>query len=264
MMEELARVLADADLRYLVRIAAPEARDPAALAHALREDADILAGMLRDPRLLRHLMAESERVVTISPRLFFAALLTRIRSELERGTYTVERDERHTMLVFDSREVAGLLHRGGVLPYLVEMLGSFVRMRSRSCTIRLRRGTWRRLVSSDMDIDSLIAEGEHVGEGGLFGLERRIADVCLLQLGFYPGARAGRERDGVRSGTARERIAEVGRRYYHLASGRREAREQAVAETLEELAEHFAMAAKPLTLLARGYLDHLGEPLFAP
>jgi hypothetical protein len=262
-MLDLARVLTDGDLGYLARIAAPQAKDPAALVRAARQDADILSGMLRDARLYRHLLAEPERVVTVSPRLFFAVLLVRVRTDLEHTTYTVEQEDRHRTVVFDSREVADFMHRGDVLAYLVSLLVSFLRIRTQSFAVRLRKGTWRRVEYNDMDLDGLVALGERVGPERLFPLERRIGDVCLFRSSFCPGSEAPSRAPGGGPPRGRGELAEIGRRYYRLASRRGEARELDVGETLETLAERFDTAVKPLDLLARRYLDGLRDHAFA-
>jgi hypothetical protein len=262
-MVELGRVLTEADLNYLVRIAAPGAKDRASLVRALREDSDILLGMLSDASVLKHLLAEPERVLTASPRLYFATLLVRIRSELEHTTYTIEQENRHLMLVFDSREVAGLMHRPDVLAYLVGMLASFIKIRTQSILVRLRKGMWRRMDYSDMDLGNLITWGERAGPEELFPLERRIGDVCLFQSSFFPTAPAPKGARAAELLWTRERLAEIGRHYYRTASRRSEARDLAVAETLEELAERFDIAVKPLALMSSRYLDRLKTRIFA-
>lgn len=262
-MDGLGKVLTEADFRYLIRIAAPQAKDPASLARAMREDPDILLGMLRDSRVVAHLLAEPERVVTSSPRLFFAVLLVRIRAELELSTYTVEQEDRHRMLVFDSREVAGLMHRPDVLGYLVGMLVSFLKIRSQSVVVRLRKGMWSRIDSSDMDLEGLMRRGQIAGPDELFALERRIGDLCLFLSGFFPGARTAPP--GRRTGAegSRERLAEIGRHHYRSASVRAEAEALSVAETLEELARRFDIAVKPLELMASRYLEGWKSRIFA-
>jgi hypothetical protein len=262
-MTELGRVLSETDLRYLIHLAAPQARDPASMLRALREDPDILLGMLRDARVVGHLLAEPERVLTASPCLFFAVLLVRIRAELEQTTYTVEQEDRHLMLVFDSREVAGLMHRSDVLAYLVGMLTSFLRVRSQSVVVRLRKGVWSRMVSNDTDLECLLRSGEAAGPEDRFALERRIGDVCLFQSGFFPRARGTRAGRQAEPQGARESLAEIGRQYYRRASRRREAGELSVAETLEELADRFDIAVKPLALMASRYLEGWKTRIFA-
>lgn len=262
-MLDLGRVLTEADFQYLIRIAAPGAKDRASLSRALREDPDILLGMLSDPGVLKHLLVEPERVVAASPRLFFATLLVRIRTELEHTTYTVEQENRHLMLVFDSREVAALMHRPDVLAYLVGMLTSFISTSTQSILVRLRKGMWSRTDYSDMDLGNLITRGERAGPRELFPVERRIGDVCLFQSSFFPGVPAPSGVRRAEPSANRQRLAEIGRRYYRAASRRSEASDLAVAETLEELADRFDIAVKPLALMAGRYLDRLKVRIFA-
>jgi hypothetical protein len=260
-MHGLSQVLRDADLAYLAGVTAPRAKEVGKLLVAMREDEDILLGMLRDPRLFRHLVGEPERVVTASPRLFFAALLVRVRGDLEQTSYTVEGVDRHRAAVFDSREVAGLIARSDVLAYLVGMLTSFLRVRTQSLLVRLRRGMWRRVNYSDLDLESLLVWGELAGPDELFRLWRRIGDVCLFRSGFFPASASAATPAAARR--EREKLAEFGRRYYAMASKHKEARDLAITETLEELATRFDMAVKPLALMASRYLDALQGRIFA-
>jgi len=268
-MGELGRALSDADLSYLIRIVAPQAQDAERLRRALREDNDILAGMLRDARLGKHLFTDTDRVIAASPRLFFAALLVKVKDDLERTTYTVEKEDRHRAAVFDSREVAGLMSRSDILAYLVGMLAAFLKIRTQSFVVRLRKGMWQRVEYNDMDLDSLLGYGERAGPEEVFSLWRRIGDVCLFRSGFYTpaqGPQAGGTSGKGRRAERRTRgeLAEIGRHYYDMASRRHEAQLLSISEALSELAARFDMAVKPLDLLASRYLDALRERIFVP
>lgn len=252
-MSTLTRTFDDADRSYLIRITTPEARDPGSLHRALREDEDILLAMLRDTRMHRHLLGEPERLAAASPRVFFAVLLLRVRADLQGTTYTIEESSGHRAAIFDGKEVSELMGRPGILAYYVEMLVSFLRIRTQSFHLRLRRGMWSRVTVSDTDIESLLDWNRHVAPGGQFALWKRIGDLCLFRSSLYP---APRERG------APETLAQIGRRHYALASRHPEARELSMVETLEELGRRFETAAKPLTILGRRYLDALRERIF--
>jgi hypothetical protein len=96
----------------------------------------------------------------------------------------------------------------------------------------------------------------------VFPLARRIGDVCLFQSSFFPSAGGFPRRETSAPGEMRGKLTEIGRHYYRVASLRSEARELAVADALEELAERFDVAVKPLALMARRYLDRLKERVF--
>jgi hypothetical protein len=123
-----------------------------------------------------------------------------------------------------------------------------------------------------MDIDSLKrfaaeAEGEQ-----LFGLYKRIADVCLYVTGVFPDyvlrdhryAASGQLRPRI-SGRVRRSIEEYeeeGRRYYRLAEAHPVARTLDLSDTFGLLRRHFIAARKPLSFIASNYLHSRKSQLF--
>jgi hypothetical protein len=83
---------------------------------------------------------------------------------------------------------------------------------------------------SDMDIDSLIRLAGVVDEEHRFGLYKRIGDLCLFILGIFPkyvirDLSFSKEPHSLRRWQHSEGdYEELGRRFYRLAAGHREAR----------------------------------------
>ncbi len=129
-MNELSRLFTDSDLLYLVQVLIPQASSPSRMVKVLREDQDILEGMLANPALVEHLMSSEEEIVKISPPLLFAVLLYAVRNDLEKRAFTIERSSHDTVAVFDRDRLATFLEKAEIRYYLVDMLSSFVRVNS--------------------------------------------------------------------------------------------------------------------------------------
>ncbi len=260
------------DLDFVVGEAAPAARNKPELKRLLREDEHFRTALVGDERVFQRVMADEEAFLKLSPALFFEVLLRHAFQEMELTTYTVERDGRQSIPVFDTGEVVDLLSRPGVLPYLARMLASFTRVRSYVQPVRIRPGRWRRVHYNDMDIDSLMRLCATADEEHRFGLYRRIADVCLFVTGLFPDyARldhrypdsgqlrpmaAGRLRRGP------EEYEREGQRFYSLAEEHPTAGLLRLSEVFGLLRRHFATARKPLTFIAAHYLHSRGQRLF--
>jgi hypothetical protein len=155
-MPEPGKEFSDDDLQFLVRVLMPETEDRQKMARVIRDDAEILEGMLADQRVFRRMLADPLSVLRVSPALFFAILLARVRSDLEHEPYTLERSRRLSMVLFDVPQIVELLDDRQLRAYLTELLVSFVRINSYSFSVRIRPGLWRRVRFSDFDIDSLV------------------------------------------------------------------------------------------------------------
>lgn len=251
------------DLRTLIKVLIPGSPDPERLVRALREDDEILNGMLADERLFRYLVDNSDSLIQVSPRLFFMVLLIRAGRELEHRSYTVERAERHLTFVFDSREVVELLRDIRMREYLVELLVSFVRINSYSTTVQVKKGIWRRFRFSDFDVESLVRYSRTLPVEGRFAAYRRIADVCLFIAGIFPDSvdpidpavEAMRPDPVLRDSW--EKYARQGEYYYREASLCRAAGPAGLEEVLQTLSGKFILATKPLTFVANHYLRSL-------
>ena len=259
--------MAEADLDFVLEQAAPDFKDRQNLKRLIAEDESFRKALVGDERVFQRVIADREVLLRISPALYFEVLFRKSLRELETATHTVERVGSQTIAVFDTREVVGLLERQPVLEYLSDMLASFTRVESFVVPIRVRRGVWRKIRFSDMDIDSLSRFCESVDEESRFGFYKRIADVCLFILGVLPEY-AQPSRDPL-SGQLRSRprrdaadYEEQGRKFYRLAGEHPSARALELSGVLWLLHEQFATARKPLTFIAEHYLRHQKIELF--
>ena len=258
-MNETLASLTEADLLFLTDTLAP-GHDRGRMVRVLREDEEILRGMLADERLLRRITREPEAPVRVSPRLLFAVLLNRVKNDLAEHGYTFETS--HT-IVFDGPRVASLLEDARILDYLVELLVSFVRVQATTITVRVRKGIWRRFRFNDLDLMGLIRYTSTLEEAERFPWYRRIGDLCLFLTGVFPehietaGAAPSRE-------LARETTRVHGRSFYRAAARHPEAARLGAAQVLVRLADAFDLAAKPLAHMANRYLGPLRDRLFSP
>ncbi len=76
----------DEDLRFLISVLMPDTQDTRQMVRVLREDAEILDGMICDERVFHRLLEDPLAVLSVSPALFFAILLARVASDLSRQT----------------------------------------------------------------------------------------------------------------------------------------------------------------------------------
>jgi len=260
----------DSDLLFLVKILIPETEDAQRMIRVLREDEEILEGMLADEKVLHHLLDDPLSMLRVSPALFFSVLMARVKLDLERQPYTLERSNRLSMALFDSPQVVALLENKDIRAYLTDMLVSFVRINSFSTTVRVRTGVWRRIRFCDFDIDSLLRYSSAIDESRRFSAYKRIADICLFTLGIFSpeevaaGGALPFLRDGMRMALRRSRedyIAQ-GTIFYTLASRHREAAARQVSDILSLLAEKIALAAKPLHVMSARYLTPFKDKVF--
>jgi hypothetical protein len=249
--------LTEADLLYLTDTLAAGA-DRARMLRVLREDEEILRAMLADERLFQRIASEPEMILRVSPRLLFCVLMERVKKDLSSLRYTVEPGR---AVVFDGRRVAALLEDVRIADYLVEVLTSFVRVRSTSVTVRRRPGLWMRYRFSELDLRSMIRHTAALEEQERFGWYRRIGDLCLFLLGVFPEAMPGTRGLPAAQRLSRADFLKSGRSFYAAAAQHPRA-DVALAEVLARLAETFELAVKPLDHLASRYLSSLRDNLF--
>ena len=179
-------LLTDSDLDFVVSETAQGSTDTDRLKLLIEEDEQFRAAILGNENVFQRLMADEEMFVKVSPALYFEVLLRQSLRDLETASYTVERDGRADLPVFDTPEVVRFLSIQGVLDYLAHMLASFTRINSYAVPVRIRRGIRRRVVYNDMDIDSLARLCATADWEQRFGYYKRIADVCLFISGVFP------------------------------------------------------------------------------
>jgi hypothetical protein len=270
-----AAPFSDADLSYLIRVLVPGCQDRERMVRALREDEEILEGMLNDQRLFKALMEDPESVMQVSPRLFFSVLLNRVKATLKQSSYTIEKQAGVHLAVFDSGKVYRFVDNRTIRNYLADMLCSFVHINSFSIPVRVRKGVWRRYRFSDFDVDSMLRYSETLSEMRRYPTYKRIADICLFTMGIFPERTAGRgvrrsPSAGITLPLAQKGEADLescGRQFYRMAAEHAKLLEQAAGleetiDTLLSLSENFALAVKPLTVMAQSYLEPFKDELF--
>jgi hypothetical protein len=270
LMNELSELLRGSDLEAIVKVLMPGHRDKGHMVRILREDQDILEGMIRDEKLFRYLLDNPEPIIRVSPHLFFAVLLFRVRDDLAGRSYTVESQNRHRMIVFDGEKVSELLKEKEFIYYLVDMLSSFVRINSFTIPVRIRKGQWRKLRFSDFDIDSLIRYSQLIDEEYRFGPYKRIADICLFMTGIFSSGSenphlmlfGNRRGAGKAAKWDRETFEERGRYFYKEAARLKAAQILELYGVMASLSENFPLAVKPLSLLSSRYFNLFKDTLF--
>jgi len=267
----------ESDLDFVVETAAPEFKDKEKLKQLIKEDPDFRKGLIGDEKVFRKIMADEEIMVKISSTLFFEILFRRAREELEKVSYTIERTSSQRIPVFDRPEVIQFLAEERNLIYLAEMLSSFTRIESFTLPVRVRKGVWRKIRFSDMDIDSLSRFCQAVDEEHRFGFYKRIADVCLFIMGVFPEYvqwdyryPSGELRPKIRGTTHRrwmprrsaEEYEEEGRKFYQLAAEHPTAKVVKLEEVFWQLHQKFNLAKKPLDFMSQHYLHFKKQKLF--
>ena len=258
--------LSDADLDFVIGLAAPNARDPDRLKRLARQDDAIRKALVSDDAVFEHVMGDDEAFVRVTPALYFEVLLRRALRELQTATHTVERSGGQVIPVFDTDEVVKLIETPGVQEYLAAMLASFTRVETYVRPVRVRRGVWRKVRYSDMDVDSLVRLCAEADEQQRLRFYKRIADVCLFVTGIFrdyaPSSSTGAS--AARRGRRSLEDYEVeGRRFYGLAAAHPGARVLGLSEVFDLLREHFTSARKPLAFIASQYLHSRRHRLFA-
>ncbi|HUZ17655.1 MAG TPA: hypothetical protein VMV68_04670 [Spirochaetia bacterium] len=254
----------DEDLAYVLRVLLPDSADRSRMIPVLREDRTILDAMLNDDRLFRKLMESPDGIVNVSARLFFTVLLYRTRSDLEKQTFTFERDNRYSVVIFDSSAVLSLLKDPAILAYLAAMLASFARIESRTLFVRAKSGVLRRVRVNDFDIESLIEHSRLVGEEQQALVWKRIGDICLFLLGVFSDHLEVERRlpGGWYRTKSKEELVECGSYYYRAAARRGQSLPRGTEYAMARVSEEFLLATKPLTYLSSRYLGFVKRTVF--
>jgi len=269
-MNEAFSKFEDEDFLFIINTLMPGYKDKKKMIKVLKEDEDILSGMLDDDKLLKHLIQDPDSIIKVSPYFFFTVLIYRVKKELENRPYTLEHGERQKMAVFDTRKIVDLLNEPRMLSYLADMLVSFVRINSFSVIIRLKKGIWERFKFSDFDIASLIKYSQMIDEEQRFPSYKRIADICLFITGIFPDyidqqyRRIARKLSQleIAAKMSREGFARHGSYFYQAAAKHRTAQLKDLDRVLWALSENFTLAAKPLNFMSDRYLGFLREKYF--
>jgi len=263
--------LLDSDLDFIIREAAPDFSDKEKLKQIIREDDGFRKALVGDERVFRRVMADEEIFLKISPALYFEILLRKTLKELGKTSHTIEKIGSEQMPVFDTKAVVDFLARETVLEYLADMLTSFTRTQSYTVPVRVRKGVWRKIRFSDMDVDSLSRLCETASEEHRFGFYKRIADVCLFILGVFPEY-AQFDYQYPLSGEVKLKIRprrrgmqeyeEEGKKFYRLAAEHESARMLELSRVFWLLHENFNAAKKPLNFISEHYFARKRSQLF--
>ena len=267
----------DRDLEFLVAVVVPRAANASSVREAIRNDPEYRKAIVSDERVFSQVINDNESFLKISPSLYFEVLLRRAQRDLGSSTYTIEREGRKNIPVFDTGKVAGFLDTPNVLEYLANMLASFTRIRSFVVPVRVRKGIRRRVTYNDMDVDSLIDFAARVDESERFSYYKRIGDVCLFLTGFFRDSTYSSKstfnsnfKSGAYSRTnftrkkrrSLEEYESEGRRFYRLAEEHPTAGVLELTDVFSVLRDQFSAARKPLTFLSSRYLHSRHNNLF--
>jgi len=261
----------DSDLEFVIREAAPEFSDKEKLKQLIREDAAFRKSLIGDERVFRRVMEYEEIFLKISPALYFEILLRKTQRELSKTSHTLEKVGGEQIPVFDTQAVVDFLGREKALEYLAEMLTSFTKTESYTIPIRVRKGVWRKIRFSDMDIDALGRLCEAAEEEFRFRFYKRIADVCLFILGIFPEYAqfdyrypfSQEVRPRIKAGRkGMQEYEETGRKFYKLAAEHEAAKRLELSEVFLLLQEKFNAAKKPLNFISQHYFIHQRQQLF--
>ncbi len=263
----------DSDIRFLVETVAPQLLSRL---DVIKGDVQLIKGMLEQEAekiFERMVLTGEERLMTsISPTFLFEVLLRKAARDLKTQSYTIEKTGFQKVPVFDAWDVVDFLSEVGTVEYLSDMLASFTKIRSFAMAVRVRKGVWRRLRFSDMDVDSLIKFCESLNDEHRFAFYKRIADLCLFILGMFPecvmtsyqvppdisAAHAGFRR----LSWSAEDYEETGKRFYKLAGLHRDADILGLSEVLRRFHDKFILARKPLVYMSENLLKSKKWKLF--
>jgi len=268
----------DRDLEFLVAVVVSRAANASSVGEAIRNDPEYRKAIVSDERVFSQVINDNESFLKISPSLYFEVLLRRAQRDLGSSTYTIEREGRGNIPVFDTGKIAGFLDTPNVLEYLANMLASFTRIRSFAVPVRVRKGIRRRVRYNDMDVDSLIDFAARVDESERFSYYKRIGDVCLFLTGFFRDSTYSSKstfnsnfKSGAYSRTnftrkrrrSLEEYESEGRRFYRLAEEHPTAGVLELTDVFSVLRDQFSAARKPLTFLSSRYLHSRHNNLFS-
>ena len=267
----------DGDLDFLVSIVLPGLSNALSVREAIRNDPAYRKAIVSDERVFSQVINDKESFLKISPSLYFEVLLRRAQKDLISSSYTIEREGRGNIPVFDTGKVAGFLDTPNMLEYLANMLASFTRIRSFVVPVRVRKGIRRRVRYNDMDVDSLIDFAARADESERFSYYKRIGDVCLFLTGLFRDSTYSQKShvgSNFQSGTyprttfvrKRRRTVEEyeseGRRFYRLAEEHPTASVLELTDVFSVLRDEFSAARKPLAFLSARYLHSRPNKLF--
>lgn len=264
--------LSETDLIFLLDAIGAESEEKVRLKQLVRKDEALLNAIIGDEKVFSKVIGDEESFLRISPQLYFEVLLRKTHRQLKEAGYTIERSGREMVPIFDLKEVNNLLSQNPVLTYLSDMLASFTKIESYSISYPVRKGIWRTIRYSDLDIDSLKKYGEWVDEEQRLAIYKRIGDVCLFIAGIfpeyakfwqrYPASGEPRPKFPGQIWRSMEEYEKEGKKFYESAAEHFAARTTGLSEVFSLLHEYFNVAKKPLNFLPEHYLHYKRSYLF--
>ncbi len=266
--------LTDRDLDLLARAAGERGE-------RLRRDPGRIDGLLGRPEVFRALFGPgtAEPFLVGSPFLVFSVLLARTAGELAAAGFVREWiAPGRQVAVFDAERLREFAAEPSRRMFLAELLASYTHVTSGSVWVRTRRG-WARRRFSELDPVRLAELAEVVPEDERLAVYRRLGDLALFLSGVFPdyvGDRLFRPVQVERlqrlvveggeeplAGGALGLLERLGRQSYRRVV--RAVREPgaALARTLAEVAEGFALARRVLNFLTERFLFARREDWFA-
>jgi hypothetical protein len=191
-------------------------------------------------------------------------LLRKAEEEFEKSGWTVEKVGQNKIPVFDNDKMTDYISDESILEYLSNMLCTFTRIDSFTIPVRVKKGIWRKIRFSDMDIDSLIRLSSVIEEANRFFYFKRIADLSIFILGVFPEYIAQDYRYPYSQNlrpklTERIKRSEDGYRkeakiYYSLAAVRKESYISGLSSVLSKMENNINLAVKILDFITQHYL----------
>jgi hypothetical protein len=271
-MSKVFMRLSDRDLEFLVETVHPEVIDKLRLRQILREDQGFRNKFITDEKVFRKLMDDEQMFLKISPTLFFEILLRKLVNDLKGVSYTLEKTSTMKIPIFDTRDMVGLLTKESLIDYLAHMLSSFTEIENYMIWLKTKMGVLEKIQFNDLDIFSLMALCEVVGDEHRLGFYKRIADICLFILGIfpdyaereyrYPFSRQLRPQFSGKGGISPEEYEKEGRNFYKLAAEHKSAKGLDLSEVFWALHENFQKVKKPLNFIAEYYLQYKRNKMF--
>ena len=264
--------LTDSDIDFLIETVSSRVTDKLRLKQIIREDEDFRNRFISEDTVFKRVMDDEEILLKISPSLFFEILLRNAANALEKKSYTLEKNSRMRIPVFDSHDVVDLLNKESLFEYLADMLSSFTRIESYSITFREKKGLWKKIRFNDLDIHSMMSFAGFVEAPYRLNFYKRIGDICLFILGIfpehaeydyrYPFSKQPRPHIRGKTRISPEEYDKEGRKFYKLAAEHPSAEELNLSETFWALHSNFKKAKKPLTFISEHYLQYKKNRVF--
>lgn len=256
----------------MIEAVSPEVIDKSALRRIISQDEGFRNKYTDNEEVFKKVMADEEVFLKISPTLFFEILLRRAARDLSATGYTLEKDKTMKIPIFDAQHVSDLLGKSSIAVYLADMLSSFTRIQSYTISFPVKKGIWRKIRFSDLDIHSLMTFCQIADEEYRLGLYKRIADICLFILGIfpdyaerdyrYPFSRELRPHLRGKSRISPEEYEKEGRRFYKLAAEHPSSGKLDLSDAFQILHQDFEKAKKPLSFVAEHYLQYKRQVFF--